>query len=64
VVGRPVLGVVGVLADGLKQLLRRELCRGESFAAWKGSLDDLVTRGLQAPCCALSMVRQHMRVAA
>jgi putative transposase len=49
VVGRPVLGVVGVLADGLKQLLRRELCRGESFAAWKGSLDDLVTRGLQAP---------------
>src|SRR6185295_20370379 len=45
----PVLGVVGVLADGRKQLLALDLCAGESFAAWKGCLEDLVTRGLQAP---------------
>jgi len=49
VVGVPVLGVVGVLADGRKQLLALELCAGESFAAWKGCLDDLVARGLRAP---------------
>jgi transposase-like protein len=44
VVRVPVLGVVGVLVDGGKQLLALELCRGESFAAWKGCLDDLVAR--------------------
>ncbi len=42
VVSAPVLGVVGVLVDGDKQLLALELCGGESFAAWKGCLDDLV----------------------
>jgi putative transposase len=49
VASAPVLGVVGVLADGRKQLLALDLCAGESFAAWKGCLGDLVTRGLQAP---------------
>jgi transposase-like protein len=49
VVSVPVLGVVGVLPDGHKHLLALELCRGESFAAWKGCLDDLVARGLRAP---------------
>jgi putative transposase len=49
VVGVPVLGVVGVLADGRKQLLALELCAGKSFGAWKGCLDDLVARGLRAP---------------
>ncbi len=49
VVSVPVLGVVGVLADGRKQLLALDLCSGESFAAWKGCLDDLVARGLRAP---------------
>ncbi len=49
VVSVPVLGVVGVLADGDKHLLALELCGGESFAAWKGYLDDLVARGLRAP---------------
>jgi transposase-like protein len=49
VVGMPVLGVVGVLPDGRKHLLALELCGGESFAAWKGCLDDLAARGLQAP---------------
>jgi putative transposase len=49
VVSVPVLGVVGVLVDGDKQLLALELCGGESFAAWKGCLDDLVARGLRAP---------------
>src|SRR6266566_746985 len=53
VVNVPVLGVVGVLADGDKQLLALELCGGESFAAWKGCLDDLVARGLQAPVLAI-----------
>jgi putative transposase len=49
VVGVPVLGVVGVLADGRKQLLALELCATESFGAWKGCLDNLVARGLRAP---------------
>jgi putative transposase len=53
VVSVPVLGVVGVLADGGKQLLALELCGGESFAAWKGCLDDLVARGLRAPVLAI-----------
>jgi putative transposase len=49
----PVLGVVGVLPDGHKHLLALELCGGESFAAWKGCLDDLVARGLRAPVLAI-----------
>ena len=53
VVSVPVLGVVGVLVDGGKQLLALELCAGESFAAWKGCLDDLVARGLPAPVLAI-----------
>jgi transposase-like protein len=53
VVSVPVLGVVGVLPDGHKHLLALELCAGESFAAWKGCLDDLVARGLPAPLLAI-----------
>jgi len=49
VVSIPALGVVGVLADGHKQLIALDLCSGESFAAWKGCLDDLAARGLHAP---------------
>jgi putative transposase len=50
VVSVPVLGVVAVLTDGQKQLLALELCPGgETFEAWKGCLDDLVTRGLAVP---------------
>jgi transposase-like protein len=50
VVSVPALGVVAVLTDGQKQLLALELCPGgETFEAWKGCLDDLVTRGLAAP---------------
>jgi len=49
VVSVPVLGVVGVQSDGSKHLLTLELCGGESAAAWKGCLDDLVARGLRAP---------------
>jgi putative transposase len=49
VVGVPVLGVIGVLPDGHKHLLALDLCGGESFAAWKGCLDDLVARGLRVP---------------
>jgi putative transposase len=49
VVSAPVLGVVGVLPDGHKQLLALEVCSGESTAAWKGCLDDLVACGLRAP---------------
>jgi putative transposase len=41
VVSGPVLGVVRVLPDGHKHLLALDLCGGESFAAWKGCLDDL-----------------------
>jgi transposase-like protein len=53
VVSAPVLGVIGVLPDGHKHLLALELCGGESFAAWKGCLDDLVERGLRAPVLAI-----------
>jgi transposase-like protein len=53
VVSVPVLGVVGVLVDGGKQLLALELCRGESFEAWKGCIDDLVARGFRAPVLAV-----------
>jgi transposase-like protein len=53
VVSAPALGVVGVLPDGRKHLLALELCGGESFAAWKGCLDDLVARGLRAPVLAI-----------
>ena len=49
VVSAPVLGVVAVLADGQKPLLTLEMCGGESFEAWKGCLEDLVSRGLPAP---------------
>jgi transposase-like protein len=49
VVSVPVLGVVGVLSDGGKQLLVLDLCSGESFAASKGCLDDVTARGLRAP---------------
>jgi putative transposase len=44
-----VLGVVAVRTDGSKHLLALELCSGESFAAWKGCLDDLIARRLRAP---------------
>ena len=53
VVSVPVLGVVGVFPDGHKHLLALELCGGESFAAWKGCLDDLAARGLRAPLLAI-----------
>src|SRR5712691_6237168 len=53
VVSVPVLGVVGVLSDGHKHLLALELCGGESFAAWKGCLEDLAARGLRAPVLAI-----------
>ena len=53
VVSAPALGVVGVLPDGRKHLLALELCGGESFAAWRGCLDDLVARGLRAPVLAI-----------
>jgi putative transposase len=49
VAGVPVLGIVGVLADGRKHLLALELCTAESFGAWKGCLDDLVARDLRSP---------------
>src|SRR5438876_8688849 len=53
VVSLPVLSVIGVFPDGHKHLLALDLCGGESFAAWKGCLDDLVARGLRAPMLAI-----------
>jgi transposase-like protein len=49
-----VLGVGGVLSDGRKHRLALELCGGESSAAWKGCLDNLVARGLRAPVLAIT----------
>ena len=53
VVSAPVLGVVAVLSDGQTHLLALELSGGESFATWKGCLDNLVARGLRAPMLAV-----------
>ncbi len=53
VVSVPVLGVIGVFPDGHKHLLALDLCGSESFAAWKGCLDDLGARGLRAPVLAI-----------
>src|SRR5437867_12759516 len=61
VVSVPVLGVVGVRSDGGKHLLALDLCGGESAAAWKGCLDDLVARGLHAPV--LCIIDGNPRVA-
>jgi putative transposase len=44
-----ILVVLGVLADGQKVLLALRAMGGESEAAWREILDDLVTRGLRAP---------------
>jgi putative transposase len=44
--------VIGVFPDGHRHLVALELCEAESFAAWKGCLDDLVARGLRAPVLA------------
>jgi transposase-like protein len=45
----PVLAVVGIRSDGEKILLALEVRGGESEAAWKGVLENLVARGLRAP---------------
>jgi putative transposase len=45
----PVLAVVGIKSDGEKVLLALELRGGESEGAWKGLLENLVSRGLKAP---------------
>src|SRR3989454_7002782 len=63
VVGVPVLGVVGVLADGRKHLVALELCGGESFAAWRGCLDDLVALGVRAAGLALGRGNAWVRPA-
>lgn len=49
-----ILVVMGVRADGQKVLLGLRTMGGESEAAWRQVLDDLVARGLRAP--ALSII--------
>jgi len=44
-----LLVVLGIRRDGQKVLLAVRNMGGESEAAWRGLLDDLVWRGLQAP---------------
>jgi putative transposase len=44
-----LLVVLGVRRDGQKVLLAVRNMGGESEAAWRGVLDDLVGRGLRAP---------------
>jgi transposase-like protein len=44
-----LLVVLGVCRDGQKVLLAVKSMGGESAAAWRAVLDDLVRRGLQAP---------------
>ena len=44
-----LLVVLGVRRDGQKVLLAVRNMGGESEAAWRGVLDDLVARGLRTP---------------
>ncbi|HMW53965.1 MAG TPA: IS256 family transposase [Rhodocyclaceae bacterium] len=44
-----LLVVLGVRRDGQKVLLAVKNMGGESEAAWRGVLDDLISRGLRAP---------------
>jgi putative transposase len=44
-----LLVVIGVRADGQKMLLAVKAMGGESAAAWRSVLDDLVRRGLRRP---------------
>ncbi len=44
-----LLVVLGVRPDGQKVLLSVKNMGGESQAAWRGVLDDLVARGLRTP---------------
>ena len=44
-----LLVVLGICGDGQKVLLSVRAMGGESEAAWRGVLDDLIARGLQAP---------------
>ena len=49
----PVLAAIGVRPSGEKVLLALEVRSGEGEAAWRGFLEDLVSRGLRAPCLAV-----------
>src|SRR4029079_18427643 len=44
-----LLVVLGVRRDGQKLLLAVRSMGGESEAAWRGVLDDLIARGLRTP---------------
>jgi putative transposase len=44
-----VLGVVGVRADGSKEVLALDVCGAESDSSWGQVLDDLAARGLNTP---------------
>jgi putative transposase len=44
-----LLVVLGVRSDGQKVLLSARAMGGESEAAWRGVLDDLIARGLRTP---------------
>lgn len=53
VVRNPVLMAIGVKETGEKVLLSLRLAGGESTAAWKAFMEDLVSRGLKAPLLAI-----------
>ncbi|CAN5197970.1 IS256-like element IS1553 family transposase [soil metagenome] len=53
VVGMPILVAVAVLANGDKQLVSLEACTSESKDGWKGFLDEMTARGLEAPLLAI-----------
>src|SRR5207237_9469188 len=44
-----LLVVLGIRRDGQKLLLAVRNMGGESEAAWRGVLDDLIARGLRSP---------------
>lgn len=50
VVSVPVLVVLGVKADGQKEVLDLELLQSGSSECWSGFVEGLVERGLKRPC--------------
>lgn len=54
VVSVPVLAVLGVDEEGRKQLVALRLCISEAETHWRGLIEDLKQRGLQAPRLVIS----------
>jgi transposase-like protein len=64
VVSVPVLAVLGVAANGRKQLVALQLAASEAGTHWSGLIADLQRRGLEAPTLLISDGHAGLRKAA